>query len=70
LKGIPPSTPPKAIQEELLTLGFSVQNVILMTAWRDKTPLPMHIIELDNLPQSLKISQLTHLCYINISVEP
>jgi hypothetical protein len=70
LKGIPPSTPPKAIQEELLALGFSVQHVIPMTAWRDKTPLPMHIIELDNLPQSLKIAQLTHLCYIKISVEP
>jgi hypothetical protein len=70
IKGIPPTTPPKAIQDELLVLGFSVQNVIPMTAWRDKTPLPMHIIELDNVPQSQKISQLTHLCYIKISVEP
>jgi hypothetical protein len=31
LKGIPPSTPPKTIQEELLALGYSVQNVIPMT---------------------------------------
>jgi hypothetical protein len=30
----------------------------------------MHIIELDNVPQSHKISELTHLCYIRISVEP
>jgi hypothetical protein len=40
-----------------------------MTAWRDRTPLPMHIIEMDNVNQSHKISQLTHLCYIRISVE-
>jgi hypothetical protein len=31
-KGIPPTTPPKAIQDELLALGFSVQNVIPVTA--------------------------------------
>jgi hypothetical protein len=30
----------------------------------------MHIIELDNVPQSQMISQLTHLCYIKITVEP
>jgi hypothetical protein len=70
LKGIPPSTPPKVIQDELIALGFSVQNVIPMSAWRDKTPLPMFIIDLDNVPQSHKILQLTHLCYIRITVEP
>jgi hypothetical protein len=70
LKGILPTTPPKTIQDELLELGFSVQNVIPMSAWGDRTPLPMHIIELDNVPQSQKILQLTHLCYIKISVEP
>jgi hypothetical protein len=70
IKGIPPTTPPKAIQDELFAIGFSVQNVITMTAWRDRSPLPMHIIELDNVPHSQKISQLTHLCYIKITVEP
>ena len=70
IKGIPPTTPPKAIQDELLALGLAVQNVIPMSTWRDKTPLPMHIIELDNVPQSQKISQLSHLCYIRITVEP
>jgi hypothetical protein len=30
----------------------------------------MHIIELENVPQSQKISQLTHMCYIKITVEP
>jgi hypothetical protein len=33
-------------------------------------PLAMHVIELDNVPQSQKISQLSHLCYIRITVEP
>jgi hypothetical protein len=70
IKGIPPSTPPNTIQNELLALGFSVQNVIPMTAWRDRIPLPMHIIDLDNTPQSLKIFQLHHLCYIKITVQP
>jgi hypothetical protein len=69
IKGIPPTTPPKAIQDELLALGLAVQNVIPMTTWRDKAPLPMHIIELDNVPQSQKVSQLSHLCYIRITVE-
>jgi hypothetical protein len=68
-KDIPPTTPPKAIQDELFAIGFNVQNVIPMTAWRDRAPLPMHIIELDNVPHSQKISQLTHLCYIRITVE-
>jgi hypothetical protein len=40
-----------------------------MTAWRDKSPLSMHIIELDNVPQSQKILELKHLCYIKINVE-
>jgi hypothetical protein len=70
IKGIHPTTPPKAIQDELLALGFIVQNVIPMTARRDRTPLPMHIIELYNVPQSQKIAQRTHLCYIKITVEP
>jgi hypothetical protein len=69
IKGIPPTTPTKAIQDELLALGLAVQNVIPMTTWRDRMPLPMHIIELDNVPQSQKISQLFHLCYIIIIVE-
>jgi hypothetical protein len=55
-KGIPSSTPPKTIQDELLSPCFNVEYVIPMTSWRDKTPLPMHIIELDNILQSLKIS--------------
>ncbi|PNF31016.1 hypothetical protein B7P43_G18167 [Cryptotermes secundus] len=37
-----------------------------MSTWRDKTPLHMHMIELDNVPQSQKISQLSHLCYISV----
>ncbi|KDR17492.1 hypothetical protein L798_08023 [Zootermopsis nevadensis] len=41
-----------------------------MTAWRDKTPLSMYIVELNNVPQSHKISQLCHLCFIKITVEP
>jgi hypothetical protein len=49
IKGIPPTTPPKTIQKELHALGLAAQNVITMTAWRDKTPLSMHIIELDNV---------------------
>jgi hypothetical protein len=68
IKGIPPTTPPKTIQNELHALGLAVQNVIPMTAWRDKTPLSMHIVELDNVPQSQKISQLSHLCFIKITV--
>jgi hypothetical protein len=51
-------------------IGLAVQNVIPMTTRRDRTPLPMHIIELDNVPQSQKILQLSHLCYIRITVEP
>jgi hypothetical protein len=35
IKGIPPTTPPKTIQDELLCLGMAVQNVIPMTAWRE-----------------------------------
>jgi hypothetical protein len=70
IKGIPPSAPPKVIQQELQAIGMSVQNVIPMTAWRDKRPLSMHIIELDNIPQSQKIMQLNRLCYIKIAVEP
>jgi hypothetical protein len=70
IKGIPPITPPEAIQDELLALGLAVQYVIPVTTWRDRTPLPMHIIEPDNVPQSQKISQLSHRCYIRITVEP
>jgi hypothetical protein len=70
IKGIPSSTPPKVIQNELQAIGMSVQNVIPMTAWRDKSPLAMHIVELDNIPQSHKILQLNRLCYIKITVEP
>jgi hypothetical protein len=51
-KGIPPPTPLKAIQDELLALGLTVQNVIRMTACREKTPLSMNIIELDYVPPS------------------
>jgi hypothetical protein len=40
IKGIPPTTPPKAIQVELLALGLAVQNVIPMTAWRDRGLCP------------------------------
>jgi hypothetical protein len=32
IKGIPPTALPKAIQDELFALGFSVQNVIPKTA--------------------------------------
>ena len=70
IKGIPSSTPPKVIQQELQAIGMSVQNVIPMSAWRDKSPLDMHIVELDNIPQSHKILQLNRLCYIKITVEP
>jgi hypothetical protein len=69
IKGIPPTTPPKVIQAELQSTGMLVQNVIPMTAWRDRKPLPMHIIELDNVRQSQKILQLNNLCYIKITVE-
>jgi hypothetical protein len=70
IKGIPSTTLPKTIQDGLLSLGMAVQNFIPMTTWRDRTPLSMHIIEWDNVPQSHKISELTHLSYIRISVEP
>jgi hypothetical protein len=56
IQGISPATPPKAIQDELLAFGLAVQNVVPVATWRDRTPLPMHIIELDNDPQSQKIS--------------
>jgi hypothetical protein len=32
IKGIPPTTPPKAIWDELFAIVFNVQNVIPMTA--------------------------------------
>jgi hypothetical protein len=70
IKGIPSSTPPKVIQNELQAMGISVQNVITMIAWRDKSTLAMHILELDDIPQSQKILELNRLCYIKISVEP
>jgi hypothetical protein len=70
IKGLPPSTPPSTIKDELVALGFSVQVVTPMSTWRDRSPLPMHIIDLDNIPQSLKISQLKQLSYIKITVEP
>jgi hypothetical protein len=70
IKGIPPTTPPNVIQDELQAIGLNVQNVIPMTAWRDKSPLSMHIIELDNIPQSQKILEIKHLCYIKITIEP
>jgi hypothetical protein len=56
IKGILPTTPSTAIQVELLVLalGLAVQNIIPVTVWRDRTPLPMHIIELNNFPQSQK----------------
>jgi hypothetical protein len=59
IKGIPPAIPPKTIQKEPHALGLAAQNVIPLTAWRDETPLSMHTIELENVPQ--KISQLSHL---------
>jgi hypothetical protein len=63
------TSPPKAIQDELLVLVLAVQNVIPMTTWREIMPLPMYIIELDIVPESQKISQLSHLCHIRIAVE-
>ncbi|XP_021941787.1 uncharacterized protein LOC110840825 [Zootermopsis nevadensis] len=51
-------------------MGFLVQNVIPMTAWRDKSPLSMHILELENVPQSHKILDLKSLYYIKTKVEP
>jgi hypothetical protein len=70
IKGISPTTPPKAIQDDLFAIEFNVQNVIPMTAWSDRASLTMHIVELGNVPHSQKISQLNHLCYIRITVEP
>jgi hypothetical protein len=68
IQGIPPPTPPKAIEDVILALVLAVQNVIPVTTWRDRTPLPMHIIELDKIPQSQNISRLSHPCYIRIIV--
>jgi hypothetical protein len=51
IKDIASITPLKAIHDELLVLGLAVHNVLLMTALRDRTPLSMHIIELDNFPE-------------------
>jgi hypothetical protein len=34
IKGFPPTTRPKTIQDELLSLGMAVQNIIPMTAGR------------------------------------
>jgi hypothetical protein len=42
IKGISPTTPPKAIQDELFAIGFNVQNVIPMTAWRDSASAHAH----------------------------
>jgi hypothetical protein len=64
-----PLTPPKVIQQELQAIGMSVQITILMTSWRDKNPLSVHI-ELDNIPQSHKILQHNRLCCIKIRAEP
>jgi hypothetical protein len=71
IRDIPPTTPPKTIQDQLrvLALGLAVQNVIPLTTWRDRTLLPMHIIELNKVLQSQKISQLFRLCYIRITVD-
>jgi hypothetical protein len=44
------------------------QNDIPAT-WRDRKSLRMRVIELDNTLQSQTISQLSHLCYIRITVE-
>jgi hypothetical protein len=52
IKGIPPTAPPKTIKNELHELALEVQNVVPVTAWRDKTPLFMHILKLDNIPES------------------
>jgi hypothetical protein len=70
LRAFPPPHPPSTIKDELAALGFSVQLVTPMSTWRNRAPLPMHIIDLDNIPQSLKISQLKQLCFIKITVEP
>jgi hypothetical protein len=70
MKGIPPTTPSKVTQNELQAVRLSVQNVIPLTAWRDKRPLSMHTVELENAPQSHKILELTQLCYIKIIIEP
>jgi hypothetical protein len=54
IKGILPSSPLKAIQDELPALGLAIQNIIAKTTWRDRK----RIIELDNVRQSQNISQL------------
>jgi hypothetical protein len=70
IRGVPPYTPPNTIREELSALGFAVKLVTPMTSRRDRSPLHMFIIDLENIPQSHKISQLRQLCYIKITVEP
>jgi hypothetical protein len=51
IRGLPPYTPPNTISEELTELGFAVKRVTPMTSRRDRAPLPMFIIDLENIPQ-------------------
>jgi hypothetical protein len=46
-----------------------VYNVIRITSWRNTSPLSVYIIKFDNIPHILKVLQLTHLCYMKVTVE-
>lgn len=41
-----------------------------MSAWKDSSPLSMHITELDIVPLSHKVLQLRHFCYMRVTVVP
>ena len=70
IKGTPPTTSPKTIQDELHVFCLWVQNIIPMAACRMKTRVSMQMIELSNVSQSHRISELSHLGYIKASLKP
>jgi hypothetical protein len=68
IRGLHSSVEPDAVKEELISKGFSVQNVT--NVWsREKSRLPLFFVDLDQSQANDNIFDLTTLLYSKVQVE-
>lgn len=70
IKGVPEGTPCEEIKQELARINLPVVNVTRFKSLRNKSPLPMVLVQLTKAGNGAKIFELSRLMHLVIKVEP